>query len=126
MDMTPKQFRLFRIGLGLTVNDVADALDVAQRSIRRWESPTDEHPVPLGVADWIESKWGRVADRVADAMEMAEDLEEIGEPVTLIAYSDEQECMTRTGLSLAEHDMLLSHIVMAYTCADIDYTIVQK
>ena len=38
--MNPKQFRILRTSLGMTQGDVADALDVTQRSVRRWERET--------------------------------------------------------------------------------------
>lgn len=123
--MNPKEFRILRSGLGLTQGDVADALEVTQRSVRRWEQPNTDHPVPVAVAAWLEGKWGTFADRVADALDTAEALEEAGEPVTIITYADEMECITKTGLSLAEHDALVGHIIMACTCADIDFRIIQ-
>ncbi len=124
--MNAKEFRILRSSLGMTQGDVADALEVTQRSVRRWEQPNGDHPVPVAVATWLESKWGAFADRVADALDAAEALEEAGEPVTIIAYSDEMECMTRTGLSLTEHDALVGHIIMALTCADFEHTVIQR
>lgn len=124
--MTPKEFRILRCALGLTQGDIAQALDVQPRSVRRWEHPTGEHPIPLAVADWIRDKWNLYADRVADALDLADELAGTGQAVTLIAYTDEAECMLSTGLSLAEHDALLGHIIMALTCADVDYSVIQK
>ena len=123
--MNPKEFRILRTGLGLTINDIAEVIEVNPRSVRRWEQPDGAHPVPAAVAAWLEGKWGTFADRVADALDTAEALEEAGEPVAIITYSDDVECITKTGLSLAEHDALVGHIIMAYTCADIDYRIIQ-
>lgn len=124
--MKPKEVRILRTALGLTQSEIADALDVQPRSVRRWEQPTDEHPIPLAVADWITDKWNLYADRVADALDLAGELTNAGEAVTLIAYTDEAECMISTGLSLAEHDALLGHIIMAMNCSDIDYSVIQR
>ena len=124
--MTPKEFRILRTALGLTQGAVAQALDVQPRSVRRWEHPAGEHPVPPAVAYWITDKLNVYADRVADAVDLADELTNAGEAVTLIAYTDEAECMLSTGLSLSEHDALLGHIIMALTCEDVDYSVIQK
>lgn len=122
--MNPKEFRIVRSALGLTQGDVAQAMEVNPRSARRWEDVANTHPSPEAVSSWLDSKWSMFADRVADALDAAEELESIEQPITLITYASEVECITRTGLSLAEHDALVGHIAMAYTCADIDYRII--
>lgn len=117
-------FKILREALGLTQVDLADRLEVNRRSVRRWEDPDSGYPPPLGISTIIEEKWGNFADRVAETLELAEAMEDRGEPVTLIAYADELQCMTRTGLSLSEHRALLGHISMALTCGDFSYEIV--
>lgn len=124
--MRPKEFRIFRSGLGMTQGAVADALEVTQRSVRRWEQPDTTHPVPVAVAMWLEGKWGTFADRIAETLDLADELTAAGETITLIAYTDEAECMINTGLSLTEHDALLGHIIMALTCSDLDYELIQR
>lgn len=47
--MSGAEFRCLRERLGLTTRWVADRLDVAERSVHRWES--DDYPVPAGVAE---------------------------------------------------------------------------
>lgn len=123
--MTPEEFRVIREGLGLSQAALSEKLEVNRRTIRRWEDPTSGYTAPEGVSDWMEQQWGLYADRVADAMDAAEMMEARGEPTTLIAYADELECMTRTGLSLEEYTALLGHIAMALTCADIDFEITE-
>lgn len=124
--MRPKEFRILRSSLGLSAADIADVMEVNPRSVRRWEHPSGEHPAPLAVANWLTDKWNLYADRIADTLDLADELAAVGETITLIAYTDEAECMINTGLSLTEHDALLGHIIMALTCADVDYSIIQK
>lgn len=123
--MNPQKFRVIRAALGLSQAALSEKLGVNRRTIRRWEDPASGYTAPEGVSEWMEQQWGLYADRVADAMDAAEEMEEQGEPATLIAYTDELECMTRTGLSLEEHTALLGHISMALTCADIDFEIIE-
>lgn len=123
--MTPEEFRTIRVSLGFTQASLGEKLEVNPRTIRRWESPSSGFTAPPGVVDTLQAQWGLYADRVADAMDAAEEMEAQGEPATLFAYGDELECMTSTGLSLEEHTALLGHIAMALTCADIDFEIIE-
>ncbi|WP_151530514.1 MULTISPECIES: hypothetical protein [Corynebacterium] len=124
--MTPEEFRVARAGLGLDQAGLAEKLEVNRRSVRRWEDPDSGYPIPDGVVESITSQWMRYADRVAEVLGLAEDLEARGEPVILFAYADELECMEATGLTLAEHTALLGHVSMALTCGDSEHTIITK
>ena len=53
MERTHADFRMRREMLGLSQADVADALGVAQRTVRRWESP-DEGRAPGFAWEWLE------------------------------------------------------------------------
>lgn len=123
--MTPEEFRTMRVALGFTQSSLGEKLEVNPRTIRRWEDPRSGYTAPVAIADKLRAQWGLRADRIAEAVDAAEAMEEQGEPVTLIAYSDDLVCMTRTGLSTEEHTALLGHIAMALTCADIDYEIIE-
>lgn len=57
--MTPDRVRSIRDSAGLSVRELARELNVAPRSLRRWEAGT--HPVPDDVAadlEWIERDQG--------------------------------------------------------------------
>lgn len=55
-----------RIYLGLTVNQLADILDVHERSVRRWEDPERDGPPP-GVVDELTELVSRY-DALVDAL----------------------------------------------------------
>lgn len=50
-EISAAQFRATREMLGLSQQDVADAVEVDRRSVKRWES--GEYPVPDDVAEWL-------------------------------------------------------------------------
>lgn len=48
--MTPEEFKRLRQSWGLSQNDIADLLGVADgRTVRRWEAGTREQPGPVVV-----------------------------------------------------------------------------
>lgn len=49
LPMSAAEFRCLREWLGLTTRWLADKLDVAERTVHRWEA--DVSPIPAGVAD---------------------------------------------------------------------------
>lgn len=58
-----------RIYLGLTVNQLADILDVHERSVRRWEDPSRDGPPPGVVAELGElvTQYDALVDTLVDA-----------------------------------------------------------
>ena len=53
--MTPERVRAIRDSAGLSIRELARELNIAPRSLRRWEAGT--HPVPDDVIadlEWIE------------------------------------------------------------------------
>lgn len=115
--MTPAEFKILRTTLGLTTVDVAEAMDVALRTAQRWES---SYTPPEDVQAWILTKWGLVADRVGEVLDLAEQ----GEPIRLIAYCHDSQC-AHLGMSASEHAALLGHIMMALTQCDLDWELVE-
>lgn len=71
--MTAAELHLMRTSLGWTITDMADFLDVGERTIRRWESPTRPE-LPNGriaselsqIAPMIEHTAKLIADAWAD------------------------------------------------------------
>ena len=124
--MTPEQFAIKRRALGLSQIALAEYLEINRRSIRRWESSSNDFPVPEGVADWINKRWDSYVERVIDVIDDAQSLGIglPGDPITLFSYTDNELCCKRTGLSITEHQALLGHIVMALSCMDYEYEIV--
>ena len=51
-EKTHADFRMLREGIGLSQADVADALDVTQRSVQRWEKP-GEYGAPDFAWAWL-------------------------------------------------------------------------
>ena len=46
-------FRAMRETLGLTRQDVADAMGVSLRSVKRWEDPAEENPPSEDAWEWL-------------------------------------------------------------------------
>lgn len=46
-------FRAMRETLGLTRQDVADAMGVSLRSVKRWEDPAEENPPSQAAWEWL-------------------------------------------------------------------------
>lgn len=86
-----------------------------------------EGPIGMARAGTDEYLRGQVelySKRVAEVLAMAENLEEIGESVELFAYASEETCIERTGLTLAEHNALLGHCVIALEAAEFPWRVI--
>lgn len=72
--MTPATLATLREALGLTHEDVARLTDVNPRTVRRWQSPASDSPVPDDVSEvlWNLMEW--VTDTVDTAVEGVEAL----------------------------------------------------
>ncbi|WP_297451965.1 hypothetical protein [uncultured Corynebacterium sp.] len=114
--MTPTELRIQRRALGLTTVDIAQIFEVNHRTAQRWEST---HTPPNDVAEWVTDRIGLYVDRVADVLDMAEQLG----AATLVRYADDAECMAATGLSRSEHEALLGHCCIALTAAGFGFQI---
>ena len=68
MDRTHAGFRAIRESLGLSLNDVAEAMGVRERSVRRWEAPNGQMP-PEDAWRWLEGMRARFEDGVSAALD---------------------------------------------------------
>ena len=71
MDRTHAGFRALRESLGLSLNDVAEAMGVRERSARRWEAPNGQMP-PDDAWRWLEVMRARFDDAVDASLEAVE------------------------------------------------------
>lgn len=67
MEKTHAGFRALRESLGLSLNDVAEAMGVRERSARRWEAPNGQMP-PKDAWEWLEGMKRRFDDGVGGAL----------------------------------------------------------
>lgn len=117
--MTPFEFRVLRISLGLTAQDIATVHEVALRTAQRWEST---HQPPADAQAWILDRWAHFADIVGDFVERADS----GERIELVACRDDDAAFERYGMSADESTALLGHVAMALTQCDFDFVIVPE
>lgn len=120
--MTSPEFLILMKSLGFTMQSAAEHFGVNRKTVQRW---CTTHTPPVDAVDELERLWGSWADRIGELLDMAEQLDE-GEPVLLLAYRDELECQTYTGLSRDQHTALLGHCAMALTAADFDWEVEYK
>lgn len=79
--VTPAEFKTVREGLGFTLDEIAEYLDVAPRTTRNWEQ--GKYPIPPGAEDDI-----RALERFTDAL--VDELERFTATV-LTTYRDDAE-----------------------------------
>lgn len=120
--MTSIEFLTLMKSLGFTMQSAAEHFGVNRKTVQRW---CTTHTPPADAAGELERMWGDWADRIADLLDAADQLPD-DQPVMLLAYRDELECQTYTGLSRDQHTALLGHCVMALTAADFDWEIQYK
>ena len=119
--MTPLEFDTLRSSMGFTHATLAEYFQVSLRTAQRW-CATQEPPVR--VSSELLAMWGDWADRIGEIIEIAEKMD--GEPVPLLAYQDELECQTYTGLNLSQHKAFLGHVCMTLTAEDHAWEIQHK
>lgn len=94
MEKTHAAFRAMRESLGLSQKNVADALGVQQRSVRRWEEP-DYYLPPADAWEYLEHMSAVYAKGVAAALSQVADIVgEAGKAPNAIAmtyYRSQQE-----------------------------------
>lgn len=120
--MNSIEFLTLMKSLGFTMNTAAEHFGVNRKTIQRW---CTSHTPPVDAVADLEGMWGDWADRIGDLLDAADALPD-GEPVLLLAYRDELECQTYTGLSRDQHTALLGHCAMALTAADYAWEIQHK
>ena len=119
--MDNAKFRIALTTLGLTSSDVAEDLAKDRRTVERWKRT---HPVPDYAESYIRGLISRYGQRVADVLETAYDLDSLDEPVTLIAYSNEETTRDRLGMRLSQHEALLGHCIIALEAAEYPWRII--
>lgn len=71
MEKTHAGFRALRESLGLSLADVAEAMGVRERSVRRWEACGDNYP-PEDAWEWLEGMQRRFEEGVSHALSVVE------------------------------------------------------
>lgn len=108
--ISPAEFKALRIALGYSHQDLADKYETDIATVQTWD--TDEPPFRAWLD--IEDALNRRLDTVHDIIHTAENEQE---PITLIAYRTEEECI-KTGLTLQAHTaMLVQTIIGLKLCA---------
>jgi len=107
--------------MGFTHTVLAEHFGASLRTAQRWCASQEP---PAGVASELLAMWGDWADRIGEIIEIAEKMD--GEPVLLLAYRDELECQTCTGLNFSQHKAFLGHVCMALTAEDHAWEIKHK
>lgn len=87
MEKTHAGFRALRESLGLSLSDVADAMGVRERSVRRWEACGDNYP-PDDAWEWLDGMQRRFDEGVDASLDAAE---ESGAKRMSITYYRSQE-----------------------------------
>ena len=99
--MESGEFRVLRIALGLSAQDVANACEVNIRTAQRWEAVNKP---PADAAEWISDKWGEMVER-ADGL-----IAEVERSGVLPYFYDDARCRERTGMGAFEYHALLGHV----------------
>ena len=87
--MRAAQFRAIREMLGLSQQDVADAVEVDRRSVKRWES--GEYPVPDDVAEWLMAERASADYTVRNVVKDILSAEVVPATVSLTYYRTQEE-----------------------------------
>lgn len=74
MDRTKAEFRAIRETVGMTQGMLADALGVEQRSVRRWESPTNDYYPPQDAWDVLDAALSAQRRGIAAALGKVDEL----------------------------------------------------
>ena len=99
--MESSEFRVLRIALGLSAQDVANACYVNVRTAQRWE--TVNKP-PADAAEWISGKWEKMDERADDL------IAEVEHSGLLPYFYDDARCRERTGMRAFGYQALLGHV----------------
>lgn len=95
MERTKAQFRAYRESLGLSQHDVAEALGVQERSVRRWEQPGYYAP-PAGAWEWLDGMQRLHDTMVGGSMgtvrELAEEAGKNPGSVSMFYWRNQEEC----------------------------------
>ena len=128
--LTPAGIRTRREGLGLSRRELAQLLDVAEASIRSWETGKTEPFDPIGahmVIGGLEDEFLNLIDDLTDPMEG--DKPETGEPLQLRSYlrQDDYETMEPYWsqlLPLSTYRMAVAQAALILQSSDIPVYIV--
>lgn len=91
---THGSFRAIRESLGVSQNDVAEALNVRERSVRRWESTGGQMP-PEDAWEYLNAMRRRFASGVDEAVWAAEDSGAKRASITYYRSQEEYNAMGR-------------------------------
>lgn len=116
--MTAAELRTLREHLGLTSAWAADALGVAERSYKRWE--TGSHPIPADVIE-AATRWMAAADAAVAAA--CTDLAGQAHP-RLLTYrtTDDAHAATGTDWPASYHRAIAARVAAKIPNLTIDYT----
>ena len=128
--LTPAGIRIRREGLGLSRRELAEILDVAEASIRSWETGKTEPFDPIGahmVIGGLEDEFLNLIDDLTEPMEG--DKPETGEPLQLRSYlrQDDYETMEPYWsklLPLSTYRMAVAQAALILQSSDIPTYIV--
>ena len=128
--LTPAGIRTRREGLGLSRRELAEILDVAEASIRSWETGKTEPFDPIGahmVIGGLEDEFLNLIDDLTEPMEG--DKPETGEPLQLRSYlhQDDYETMEPYWsklLPLSTYRMAVAQAALILQSSDIPVYIV--
>lgn len=118
---SPAKFRLMRSFLGITAQDVADAMGVQIRTAHRWDST---HTPPADACEWLQSKWDSARGRVEDALDGIEDMAAgRGEPEALNLSIYRTARSTRAaGLTATPAEHMAVNAMIAFE-SGLDFTV---
>ena len=94
MERTHAGFRALRESLGLSLNDVAEAMGVRERSARRWEAPNGQMP-PDDAWEWLEGMQARFNDAVDASLDAVEESGANRVSITYYRSQDEYDAFGR-------------------------------
>lgn len=111
--MTPQEFRLKKIMMGITTNEIARRFSVNPSSVNRWQN---NYEAPSEIQEWLDEKWETFLQRVAEGVNL---VESTGGGAPLLLYRDEVLAQQRQGMSVFEHQHLAAAIYMLCEMSDL-------
>lgn len=113
--MNSAEFRILRRALGLTHHDIATAMNVSERSARRWEYT---HQPPEEAARFLEEAYGNNMDRIAEQLD-----KHAHRVVPIPTYTHDDDTLANWGLSLREYEAYAAQLIMVCRDRGVEYEV---
>lgn len=116
--MNSPEFRILRRALGLTHHDIATAMNVSERSARRWEHT---HQPPEDASRFLEKMYGDNMDQIAHQLD-----KHAHQAVPIPTYTNDDDTLTNWGLSLREYEAYAAQLIMVCRDRGVEYEVLPE